>query len=92
MSKCKSHWQSSKRNACRQARIGYDECKNCKHSVVAGSGDLEMQDMVKRDIVWHGRRENSTHLGYMSKACKLCCTCFLYFCGPVGSKSKGEMV
>jgi hypothetical protein len=32
------------------------------------------------------------HLEDISQSFKLCCTCFPYFCGAVGSESKEEMV
>jgi hypothetical protein len=58
---------------------------------MVGSGELDMQDVVEADVVQHHRRD-FLHFGDISQSFKLCCTCFQYFCGTVGSESKGEMV
>lgn len=72
--------------------VYHDECKNCRCCVVAGSGELHMQDVVETDVIGHGRRGIFLFLGDISQSFKLCCACFPCFFGVVGSESKGEMV
>jgi hypothetical protein len=37
--------------------VYHDECRNCKCCVVAGSGELYIQDVVETDVVGHHGRK-----------------------------------
>ena len=68
MTKRKGQWQSPRRSSRRTARVQVtdDECKNCRRSVVTGSGGLDMQAVVDSDVIRHRRKGIFSRLGDIS--------------------------
>ena len=67
MTKRKGCFQSIRRRVHHQrVQVTYDECKNCRRSVVTGSGGLDMQAAVDSDVIRHRRKGIFSRLGDIS--------------------------